>query len=91
MCLTCAFGQMSKKDKKELFKYSKHKTYLHTQDNRCIQLSEVQIDEIIEHALYVMATGVDLSCDILSCDIWAIQWDNDYKVKTINLADLKVT
>ncbi len=86
MCLTCAFGQMSKKDKKELFKYSKHKTYLHTQDNRCIQLSEVQIDEIIEHALYVMATGVDLSCDIQ-----AIQWDNDYKVKTINLADLKVT
>lgn len=85
MCLVCAHGQMSKEDKEKLFEYSRHKTYLHTQDNQVIKLSDTQIDEIIEHALCVVCTGVDMSCDI-----WAIQWNNDYKVKSFNLINKPV-
>lgn len=80
MCLTCAFGLMSKEKKEKLFQYSRHKTFLHTHDNQTIKLNDAQIDEIIEHALHVVATGVDLSCDI-----WAIQWDRDYKVQSFKL------
>ena len=57
MCLTCAFGLMSKEKKEKLFQYSRHKTFLHTHDNQTIKLNDAQIDEIIEHALHVVATG----------------------------------
>jgi hypothetical protein len=79
MCLACArIGANNPEDIKNLFKYSKHKTYIHTFDNKIIKLNNKQINEIIKHALVVIATGVDLSCDI-----WAIQWPNKYKVLTI--------
>lgn len=81
MCLCCAYhGKQTKKDKEELFKYGRHKCYVHTQDNRLIKLNDKQIQEIINEAYYVLATSVDMSIDI-----WAIQWDRDYKVKTIKL------
>lgn len=70
---------MSKEEKKDLFKYSRHKTYLHNLDNTIIQLNDEQIDEIIENAYFVLCTGVDMSCDI-----WAIQWDREYIVKSFN-------
>lgn len=79
MCLVCAFGPMSKEDKEKLFEYSRHKTYVHTYHNKRIQLNDAQIDEIIENALHIVCTGVDLSCDI-----WAIQWDRDYKPVNFN-------
>lgn len=78
MCLICKYRPQSIEDKKKIFQYSKNKTYIRTFDNKIIKLNEEQINEIIENALYVLTTGIDLSCSI-----WAIQWPNDYIVKTI--------
>ena len=53
---------------------------LHTFDNKKINLTTGQVQEIIDHALAVVVTGVDTQIDI-----WAIQWPRDYEVKTLNL------
>lgn len=50
--------------------------YLHTYTGASIELTHKQIDEIINHALGIIVTGVDSQLDI-----WAIQWPNDYKVE----------
>jgi len=74
MCLTCTnIGSQGKEAIKKAFQYSRHKSYIHSHNNRLIRLNDNQIDEIIDNALCIICTGVDLSCDI-----WAIQWDNDY-------------
>lgn len=79
MCLMCTdIGVQSKEDILSLFKWSRQKTFIHTFDNKVIQLNNIQIDEIIENALCVIATSVDLSCDI-----WAIQWPREYIVKSL--------
>ena len=80
MCLTCEYDKQTKEEKTLLFDCSRHKTYIHTADNKIVQLNDTQIDEIIEHALFVLCTGVDMSCDI-----WAIQWPNDYEVQSLKL------
>lgn len=54
------------------------RTYIHTHDNQIIELTKEQKDEIMENALVVICTGIDFSIDV-----WAIQWDRDYKVKTL--------
>jgi hypothetical protein len=53
---------------------------LHTHNNKIINLTSVQEKEIADHAIAVIATGVDTSITI-----WAIQWPNDYVVKTLDL------
>ncbi len=79
MCLACSrIGAQTKTEIKSLFKFSMEKTYIRTYDNKIIHLNESQINEIIDNALVVVATSVDLSCDI-----WAIQWERDYKVKLL--------
>jgi len=50
---------------------------LNTHDNRKIELTKEQVDEICDHALVVIATGVDTRIDV-----WAIQWPIEYTVKT---------
>jgi len=81
MCLTCEYKVQTREEKALLFDGSREKTYIHTPDNRVIKLTDAQIDEIIERALYVLCTGVDMSCDI-----WAIQWATDYKPKMLNFS-----
>lgn len=51
---------------------------LHTPDNKRINLTQRQVNEIINHALVIVHTGVDTQIDI-----WGIQWPTDYIVKTI--------
>lgn len=88
MCLSCAnIGAKGKKEIKNLFIFKKKdkteiyfRAYIHTHTNGLIELSKLQIDEIIKNALVVIATGIDLSLDI-----WAVQWPRDYKVKTWEL------
>ena len=50
---------------------------LHTGDGRRIKLNEAQMDEICDHALGIIVTGIDMHTDI-----WAIQWPTEYEVKT---------
>jgi len=76
MCLTCAFQKQTKEEKAKLLGDSY--VVLNTPDNKRINLSTEQIEEIIENALFVLCTGVDCTCDI-----WAIQWERDYSPKTI--------
>lgn len=97
MCLTCKFYQQSLEEKQELFSFksiakllntteenvksipgSKTGNYLKTFDNKTIELNIEQLNEIIENAYYILTTSVDTSVII-----WAIQWDNDYIVKTL--------
>ena len=79
MCLACTnLGAQTKEQKQNIFEYSRDKSYIFAYNNKRFKLNDAQIDEIIEHALCVISTGVDLSCDI-----WAIQWPNDYIPKTI--------
>ena len=97
MCLTCKFHQQSLEEKKKLFSFkelsealntteenlksipgSKTGNYLKTFDNKTIELTTEQLNEIIENAYYILTTGVDTMVTI-----WAIQWDNDYIVKTL--------
>lgn len=97
MCLTCKFYQQSLEEKKKLFSFkdlaeildtteeniksipgSKTGNYLKTFDNKTIELTIEQLNEIIENAYYILTTGVDTQVTI-----WAIQWDNDYIVKTL--------
>jgi hypothetical protein len=88
MCLTCKYKIQTKEEKALLFDDSRQKTYVHTADNQIIQLNDIQIDEIIESALFVLCTGVDMSCDI-----WAIQWPREYVVKnvfTLSPEDLEI-
>lgn len=86
MCLSCLEGAskcisnksiIGKERLKYSFEFSLEKTFLHTFDNKIIHLNKEQIEEIIENAVAMLSTGVDLSLDI-----WAIQWPNNYKVKT---------
>lgn len=53
---------------------------LYTHNNKIINLTGAQEKEICDHALAVIATGIDTSITI-----WAIQWPNDYIVKTLDL------
>lgn len=53
---------------------------LRTFNNKEINLTTAQTEEIVNNALAVIATGIDMSVTI-----WAIQWPNDYVVKTLNL------
>jgi len=85
MCLTCAFGRMTKEQKKKLFICGHEKVVIHTYDNKEFSVTRLQMDEIIQHALYVVATSVDFSTDI-----WAIQWPRDYEVKTFKLVNKPV-
>ena len=97
MCLTCKFHQQSLEEKKELFSFksiakllntteenvksipgSKTGNYLKTFDNKTIELTIEQLNEIIENACYILTTAVDTQVTI-----WAIQWDNDYIIKTL--------
>ena len=57
---------------------SKTGNYLKTHDNKTIELTIEQLNEIIENAYYILTTGVDTMVTI-----WAIQWDNGYIVKTL--------
>lgn len=54
--------------------------FVHTHDNKTIELTGVQCKEIVDHAIAVIVTGVDTQLDI-----WAIQWPTDYNVTTFNL------
>ena len=89
MCLTCAkVGVHGKKALKNLFVFKtkdKREIYFRANlmcpDNKVIELKQYQIDEIINNAVVVVPTSVDLAIDI-----WAIQWPRGYKVKTINIA-----
>ena len=97
MCLTCKFYRQSLEEKKQLFSFkdlaeslntteenlksipgSKTGNYLKTFDNKTIELTIEQLNEIIENAYYILTTGVDTMVTI-----WAIQWNNDYIVKTL--------
>lgn len=92
MCLACKreVGAHGKEQIEKLFTFptwAKRTTqkgfgmsgnYLHTHDNKEIELNWAQLGEIINNALVVIATGVDTRVDI-----WAIQWKNDYKVKNL--------
>ncbi len=53
---------------------------LHTFNNKVINLTTIQEKEIADNAIAVIATGIDTSITI-----WAIQWENDYVVKTLDL------
>ena len=97
MCLTCKFYQQSLEEKKQLFSFkdlaeilntteenlksisgSKTGNYLKTYNNKVIELTIEQLNEIIENAYYILTTSIDTSVTI-----WAIQWNNDYIVKTL--------
>ncbi len=69
---------VSEEDLKSLSQYNKN--ILHLANGNKIVLTKENIEEIVNHALAVIATGVDTQIDV-----WAIQWPNDYKVKTIKL------
>lgn len=60
---------------KSITKYNNN--ILHTHDNKQIILNFIQIQEIVNNAIAVIATGVDMQIDV-----WCIQWPRDYK--TIN-------
>lgn len=47
--------------------------YLHTHDNKLIELTDKQIKEITENSVALIITGVDTRIDV-----WGIQWINDY-------------
>ena len=80
MCLSCAIGQMTREQKEKLFACcSPEKTVVYTYDGKRINLTLEQKQEIIDKAITVYATSVDLSCDI-----WAIQWPNDYNPITFS-------
>jgi hypothetical protein len=87
MCLACRpdIGAHGKNQIRSILKWKSKdgkwytfKSRIHTFDNKIIYLNQKQINEIIQHALVVISTGVDLQNDI-----WAIQWPNDYKPKTL--------
>lgn len=81
MCLTCMNkGRLSKKDKKEIFTkfVNPKKIILHNFDNTETRLTKLQVYEIIEHAIQLVVTGVDFELHV-----WAIQWENNYIVKSI--------
>lgn len=59
---------------------SKTGNEIRTFDNKIINLTNIQEKEICENAIAVVATGIDTSITI-----WAIQWPNNYIVKTLNL------
>lgn len=48
--------------------------YLHTHDNKILELTDKQIKEINENSVAIVLTGVDTRVDV-----WGIQWLNDYK------------
>lgn len=95
MCLTCAkthplvdkpfLEELFYPKLNDTFRKLKHAgigesgNYLHTHDNKLINLNYNQINEIIDHALGVIVTGIDLRLDV-----WAIQWPNDYQPKTFH-------
>lgn len=80
MCLTCLQYKgykcivIGKEDIKGALEFNPTKNYLHTYKNELVTINDTQRQEIIDNALALVCTGVDLSCDI-----WAIQWPNDYK------------
>lgn len=93
MCLTCHRNHTAVKGKeniKQIFTfpdwamkvteagYGHSGNLLHTHDGKEIKLQHRQLKEICDHALAVIVTGVDTRIDV-----WAIQWPNDYKVKTL--------
>ena len=80
MCLCChnkIIPTVGKEAISKALDFNPTKTSIRTFDNKIIFLNQKQIDEIKENALLIVATGVDLSCDI-----WAIQWPNHYEVQS---------
>lgn len=87
MCLSCEkqYGAHGKDQIKDLLSFTTKKdeliyfdTTIRTFDNKDIKLNKEQLEEIVNHALVVISTGVDLKITI-----WAIQWPNSYIPKTI--------
>jgi hypothetical protein len=78
MCLLCNnFGnKLTKEEKQNVFQFGR--IYLNLPNNNIIELKEGQKEEIIENAIAWVITGFDSIINI-----WAIQWENDYQVKTI--------
>jgi hypothetical protein len=75
-----SIGAHGKRQIKKILKYKKlyFSTTIYTYCNNQIILKPKQINEIINNALVVVATSVDLQVII-----WAIQWPNDYIVQTL--------
>lgn len=47
--------------------------YLHTHDNKLIELTDKQVKEITENSVAIIITTVDTRIDV-----WGIQWQSDY-------------
>lgn len=81
MCLTCSISlnkpilPWDPEEIKKTLSLDWNTIYIHTHANTVLPLTQLEIEEIKENAVALIAMGIEGGLLF----IWAIQWPNDYK------------